>query len=100
MLQTFYLTLVQEFVKGTVGALSALVEGFLVTGGNRCLVCRVLYVWGYRDDLLEILPQPKWHSMPSLLTCNTELAGFFFSEMGCFRILSFSFSLGFGVAPV
>ena len=50
----------QEFVKGTVGALFALMEIFLVTGGNQYLVRRVEYVWGGRDDLLEVLPQPAF----------------------------------------
>lgn len=42
LLQTFYLSarlsLELKFVKCTVGALVALVEGFLVSGGDGCLV--------------------------------------------------------------
>lgn len=57
-------------MKGTVGALFALVESFLVPGGNWCLVCRVC-------GAAEAIREKFCHSQ-SGTSMPTELAGFYF----------------------
>lgn len=54
----------------------------------------------FRDDLLEVQPQPEWHSNAQLADLQHWAGWIFFSMLDCLRILTFSFSLEFVEAPV